>query len=213
MIKYYTVLGEGESTQIIEKSKFIGYARETHSREDADKFFSKIREKHKDATHNVPAFVIGDKMELKWASDDGEPQGTSGPPILKLLENEGLTNVAVIVTRYFGGTLLGTGGLARAYTSTAKEALKSAGYAEVIDAVSVRSEIDYQYYDKLKNALPSEEFIFSDVEYLEKITLTITTKIEEEDKLLERISSITGGTGIIIGKKMHDVKSPATNKD
>ena len=212
MVKYYTVLGEGEATQVIEKSKFIGYVREVHSRDDADKFFNEIRQKHKDATHNVPAFVIGDKMELKWASDDGEPQGTSGPPILKLLENEGLTNVAVIVTRYFGGTLLGTGGLARAYTSAAKEAVKAAGYAEVFEAVSVRSEIEYQYFDKLKNKFSPDEYLVSDVEYLEKITLTISTKVEKEQELLEGISSITAGTGKIISKIIEDVKSPLSEK-
>ena len=206
MIKYNTVLRDGEGELIIEKSKFIGYAREVHSRADADNFFDEIRKKHKDASHNVPAFVIGDKMELKWASDDGEPQGTSGPPILKLLENEGLTNVAVIVTRYFGGTKLGTGGLARAYTASAKEAIQSAGYASVIEAVTVKCEIAYTYYDKLKSVLLGSGFEISDVEYAENITLTASAESEKEPELLSLISATTNGSGKTLNSTNNDIK-------
>ena len=109
---YSTVIEEGSAEQIIEKSKFIAYVKPVYDKQEADDYIAQIRKKHKDATHNVPAMVIGDKMQIQWASDDGEPQGTSGAPIIKMLTGAGITNVAVVVTRYFGGIKLGTGGLA-----------------------------------------------------------------------------------------------------
>ncbi|MFR8853902.1 MAG: IMPACT family protein, partial [Oscillospiraceae bacterium] len=111
---YKTVEKEASASQIIEKSKFITYVKPVSSKEEADAFIAEIRKKHKDATHNVPAMVIGDKMQLQWASDDGEPQGTSGAPMVKLLTSEEITDTVIVVTRYFGGIKLGTGGLVRA---------------------------------------------------------------------------------------------------
>ena len=113
---YKTVEKEASASQIIEKSKFITYVKPVSSKEEADAFIAEIRKKHKDATHNVPAMVIGDKMQLQWASDDGEPQGTSGAPMVKLLTSEEITDTVIVVTRYFGGIKLGTGGLVRAFT-------------------------------------------------------------------------------------------------
>lgn len=127
---YKTVEKEASASQIIEKSKFITYVKPVSSKEEADAFIAEIRKKHKDATHNVPAMVIGDKMQLQWASDDGEPQGTSGAPMVKLLTSEEITDTVIVVTRYFGGIKLGTGGLVRAYTSSAKLGLEAAGVAE-----------------------------------------------------------------------------------
>ena len=114
MILYKTVGKAAQAEQIIEKSRFITHVRPVTSREEADSFFAEIKKEYKDATHNVPAMVIGDKFQIQWASDDGEPQGTSGAPIVQMLVNEEITNVALVVTRYFGGVKLGTGGLVRA---------------------------------------------------------------------------------------------------
>ena len=121
---YKTVRNEAEVTNIIEKSRFIAYVRPVSSKEEADAFVAEIKAKHKDATHNVPAMVIGDKFQIQWASDDGEPQGTSGAPMVQMMVKEGITNVAVVVTRYFGGIKLGAGGLTRAYTKATAEVLK-----------------------------------------------------------------------------------------
>ena len=96
---YKTVLKRARIEYVVERSRFIATVLPCESREEVDSFFNEIRQEFKDATHNVPAFVLGNKMELKWASDDGEPQGTSGPPILKVLEGKGLTNLALVVTR------------------------------------------------------------------------------------------------------------------
>lgn len=153
---YKTVRREAEATQIIEKSKFIAYVKPAESKEEADAFIASIRKKHRDATHNVPAMVIGDKFQIQWASDDGEPQGTSGAPIVQMLVKEGITNVAIVVTRYFGGIKLGTGGLVRAYTSSAKLGLDAAGVCSVGEVCSMHVTVDYTYLSKLQNMAASE---------------------------------------------------------
>lgn len=104
------------------------------------------KKKHRDATHNVPCMVVGDKMQIQWASDDGEPQGTSGLPMLQMLVNREITNVCVVVTRYFGGIKLGTGGLVRAYTSSAKLGLEAAGIKEIKELFHIKYEIDYSFW-------------------------------------------------------------------
>ena len=148
---YKTVRGESEVTQIIEKSKFIAHVRHVETREEADEFVSEIRSRYKDATHNVPAMVIGDKFQIQWASDDGEPQGTSGAPMVQMLVKEGITNIAIVVTRYFGGIKLGTGGLVRAYTGSAKAGIEAAGICSVQEICSVKIKTDYPYLAKLQN--------------------------------------------------------------
>jgi len=122
---------EAETEQVIDRSRFIGHVKPVESREEAEAFLAEIRAKHKTANHNVPAFVVGDQFQLQWASDDGEPQGTSGAPIVQMLVKEGITDLAVVITRYFGGIKLGTGGLVRAYTGTAKLALAAGGICAV----------------------------------------------------------------------------------
>ena len=130
---YKTVAKEATAEQIIEKSRFITYVKPVSTKEEADEFIAAIKKKHKDATHNVPAMVLGEKFQVQWASDDGEPQGTSGAPIVQMLVQEGITNVVIVVTRYFGGIKLGTGGLVRAYTGSAKLGLEAAGIYEVTE--------------------------------------------------------------------------------
>lgn len=147
----YITIGRFASAEIVvEKSRFIAYAKPVSSREEALGFISEIRDKHKDATHNVPAYVIGEKQNVMWSSEDGEPQGTAGAPILKMLVQEGLTDVCMVITRYFGGIKLGTGGLVRAYTEVAKDALREAGRAAVCDMLSLRFSCDYKAFNRVK---------------------------------------------------------------
>jgi uncharacterized YigZ family protein len=192
---------DGRSEVAIEKSKFIGRIRETKSREEADHFFNEIRNLHKDATHNVPAFVLGDSMQHKWASDDKEPQGTSGPPILSMLEKEGLTYVAVMVTRYFGGVKLGTGGLARAYTMAAKAAVEDAGVCGVLDAVELRYEFDYSVYEKLRKLAGAKGFELKGEAFLDKISASLVTDISREEELADSMRGITSGRETLIFRK------------
>ena len=173
---------EAEASQTIEKSKFTAHIKPVETREEAEEFISGIRKKYKDATHNVPAMVIGDKFQIQWASDDGEPQGTSGAPIVQMLVKEGITNVAIVVTRYFGGIKLGTGGLVRAYTGCAKLGLEAAGICSVQEICRLIIRIEYTNLARLQNmaacrldtSSPGKaEFIIKDVQYSDKVQLTV----------------------------------------
>ena len=187
---YKTVRKQAEAVQVIDKSRFIAHVFPVESREEADAFLAEIREKYKDATHNVPAMVIGDKSQIQWASDDGEPQGTSGAPMVQMMVKEGLTNLIVVVTRYFGGIKLGTGGLVRAYTSSAKLGLEAAGVCSVREMAELTVKIDYPYLAKIQNMaseqLDLEEadrggeenlsnFRIANIQYTDKIEMKIQT--------------------------------------
>lgn len=193
MVNYKTVAEEASAEQIIEKSKFIGYIRPVESRDEAEAFIKEIRTMHKNATHNVPAYIIGEKSQLQWASDDGEPSGTSGAPMLHLLAGEGITNVVIVVTRYFGGIKLGTGGLVRAYTGTARLVLEAAGLCEVREFDMISFGIDYSYYGKIQNMEQSGLFKITDSAFEENIKLTLQSDPESTEHILKALSEMTGG--------------------
>ena len=173
------------------------------TREEADKFIGEIKSRYKDATHNVPAMVLGEKCQIQWASDDGEPQGTSGAPMVQMLVGEGLTNLVVVVTRYFGGIKLGTGGLVRAYTSSAKLAVEAAGICSVQQVCRLGVTLDYTYLSRFQqNASESISegdggFIIGDINYSEKVRLELITPEENLEKLTGMIANMTAGTAII----------------
>ena len=202
---YNTVAGKASAEQIIEKSKFIAYVKPVSSQEEADAFVAEIKKKHRDATHNVPAMVIGDKMQLQWASDDGEPQGTSGAPIIKMLTGAGITNVAIVVTRYFGGVKLGTGGLARAYTSSAKLGLEAAGICSVESRLCLTCEFDYTYLAKLQN-LSGDDFDISEVRYAEKVEADITCEPDDRGKVESTILNVTAGRLTVKNENILEIK-------
>ena len=193
MENYRTVAREATAEQVIEKSRFIGYVRPVESREEAEAFIREIRAMHKGATHNVPAFVIGDKSQLQWASDDGEPSGTSGAPVLHLLTGEGLTNVVIVITRYFGGIKLGTGGLMRAYTGTARLVLQEAGICEVRELDELHFHIDYTHYGKIQNMEQSGRFRITGAEFADAVCLTLEADPQETEGILTALSEMTGG--------------------
>ena len=204
---YKTVRKQAEAVQVIDKSRFIAHVFPVESREEADAFLAEIREKYKDATHNVPAMVIGDKSQIQWASDDGEPQGTSGAPMVQMMVKEGLTNLIVVVTRYFGGIKLGTGGLVRAYTSSAKLGLEAAGVCSVREMAELTVKIDYPYLAKIQNMaseqLDLEEadrdgeenlsnFRIANIQYTDKIEMKIQTfpgSLTDVELLFQNITS------------------------
>lgn len=193
---YNTVLGPGEAEQTIERSRFICYVSPASSREEAEEFIDSIRRKHRDATHNVPAMVLGDKMQIQWASDDGEPQGTSGAPIVQMLVAEEITNVVIVVTRYFGGIKLGTGGLVRAYTSSAKLGLEAAGVGGVFEMEVMEYEMDYPSYSKLES-LRNRNFGILDTTFSDKVSVQISYEPEEAEAVLGILTNLTGGKGKI----------------
>ncbi len=193
MTEYYTIADYAEAEQIIEKSRFIGYIMPVESREEADLFISEIKSMHKTATHNVPAFIIGAGSEIKWASDDKEPSGTAGAPILQLLSGQNITNVAVVITRYFGGIKLGTGGLARAYSSTAALAVEKAGIAIVKEMDRLCFSLDYSLYGKLKNMEQSGIFTIENAEFLDIVHLRVKSDPQKTPELIGTLSEFTSG--------------------
>lgn len=213
---YKTVRKQAEAVQVIDKSRFIAHVCPVESREEADAFLAEIREKYKDATHNVPAMVIGDKSQIQWASDDGEPQGTSGAPMVQMMVKEGLTNLIVVVTRYFGGIKLGTGGLVRAYTSSAKLGLEAAGVCSVREMAELTVKIDYPYLAKIQNMaseqLDLEEadregeenlsnFRIANIQYTDKIDMQIQMFPGSLKNVELLFQNITSGKAEVISQK------------
>ena len=190
---YSTVLGMGQAEQVIEKSIFITYVKPVETKEEADAFVGEIRKKHKDATHNVPAMVLGDHFQVQWASDDGEPQGTSGAPMVQMLVQEGITNVVVVVTRYFGGIKLGTGGLVRAYTSSAKQGLAAAGICDVQEMQVTEYRVDYAVFNKIQNSPFTYPVKFANIVYADAVTFELVTNPEDTAAVSEVITGLSGG--------------------
>ena len=214
---YKTVRKRAEAVQVIEKSRFIAHVCPVESREEADVFLAEIREKYKDATHNVPAMVIGDKSQIQWASDDGEPQGTSGAPMVQMMVKEGLTNLIVVVTRYFGGIKLGTGGLVRAYTSSAKLGLEAAGICSVRELAELTVKIDYPHLAKIQN-MASEQldldeadqvgeenfsnFRIANIQYADRIGMKIQTLPGSLKNVEMLFQNITSGKSEILSQEI-----------
>lgn len=199
---YKTVAKEATAEQIIEKSRFITYVKPVSTKEEADEFIAAIKKKHKDATHNVPAMVLGEKFQIQWASDDGEPQGTSGAPIVQMLVQEGITNVVIVVTRYFGGIKLGTGGLVRAYTGSAKLGLEAAGIYEVTEKKVLTYRLDYGIFNKLSNFTFEQDVFIENVEYTDvvKFNLVVEPEVAEEVKYL--VTGIANGREILENERL-----------
>lgn len=212
---YSTVFQAAEAEQIIEKSRFIAYVSPAETKEEADAFIASIKKKHKDATHNVPAMVIGDKFQIQWASDDGEPQGTSGAPMVQMLVKEGITNVVVVVTRYFGGIKLGTGGLVRAYTSSAKLGLEAAGICDIEEMAVMTWEVDYSHLAKIQNLASvsgsgadgnTGGFSIEEIRYLDVVSMDLACVPEDEEAVISQITNLTAGRGTLKNQEIRLVK-------
>ncbi len=171
--KYLTVKEPNRAEYIEKKSRFIGYVRPVETEQQALDFIKEIRAKHYDATHNCYAYQIGDNDQLQRSSDAGEPAGTAGRPILEVIKKSGLKNTCVVVTRYFGGILLGAGGLVRAYSRAAQDGIKAAGVVEKIPAVVFSLTLDYNQWSRVENYLQSHDYQTRDVIYMEKITAQV----------------------------------------
>lgn len=182
----YIRIEKNETCEITEKkSRFIAYLAYVTTEEDAQNFVAQIKKKHYDARHNVYAYILNSGG--KKYSDDGEPSKTAGYPILEMLENEGVTDVVCVVTRYFGGTLLGTGGLIRAYTKSAKDCLEKAGVKKMILCDTVNLTFDYACLNKIEHMLKTENLVTKDKTFLENVTLTVISPKDKTVALRENI--------------------------
>ena len=188
---YKTVHTYGEGEILIKKSRFIGYAKPVETEEEAIEFIEEIKDKHKDATHNVYAYVIGETSNTQRYSDDGEPSGTAGIPILEVLKKEELRNTVVVVTRYFGGIKLGAGGLIRSYIKGAKEGLDASKIVEKVLHSRIKFTIEYTLYGKVENELLAQNYKVEDIIYDEAVNLVVLCKKENEQELIDLIKNLT----------------------
>lgn len=183
--------GFGEYTE--KKSRFLGEAFHAETEEEAAAELSRIRKKYYDARHTCYAWVLGETGSVRKASDDGEPSGTAGQPILKVIDGAGCTDILIAVTRYFGGTLLGTGGLVRSYTAAAKAALENAQIVRMCLCGRFAAQIEYGMLDRILYVLRQKE-IEPEVAYTDKVTLTITAPMDDVAPLRQQIIAMTGGS-------------------
>lgn len=188
---FRTLHSYGSDEYIVEKSKFIGHAKPVQTEEEARMFVEEIKQKYKDATHNVWAYTIGQNMNIQRYSDDGEPQGTAGIPTLELIKKEDLRNVVVVVTRYFGGIKLGAGGLVRAYTKGAKLGLDAAKIVEKRPFVSAEIEIEYTLLGKIQNELSNNNYFVKEIEYADKVKINVFCESEKTEGLNKMILELT----------------------
>ena len=189
MDENYRIVFAGGSGEIVEKkSRFIATVSPVESEEEALAFIEKTRKQYWDARHNCFAYVIGDHQELMRFSDDGEPQGTAGKPMLDVLLGEELHNTAVVVTRYFGGTLLGTGGLVRAYSGAVQEGLRSCVLAEKRKGLQLSIGTDYSGIGKVQYLLGQRGIRILSSEYTEQVVLTVLVPLEQKRELLDALT-------------------------
>lgn len=193
MLDSYINLVKGGEGEIIEKkSRFIGQIQPVTSEEEAYAFIEKIKKKHYDARHNCFAFSIGEEMPLLRFSDDGEPQGTAGKPILEVINGSGIHNICIVVTRYFGGTLLGTGGLVRAYTDASKEALKNCETKLMQRLIPVDIKTNYTDMGKIQYILNTAQVNIVDTVFTDEVLIKTELPIEIHNKVLADITEATG---------------------
>ena len=194
MKKSYKILYQAGEGEIVEKkSRFIATIRPADSEEEALSFIAEMRKKYWDATHNCTAFVIGENHEQMRCNDDGEPSQTAGRPMLDVLLGEDVHNCCAVVTRYFGGTLLGTGGLVRAYSAAVKEGLRNCQILEKQLASKLTVETDYTGLGKIQYILGEEKISTLDSQYADKVSLTLLVPVDQLDPLMEKLTEGTNG--------------------
>lgn len=198
MLESYLELVSGGEGEIVEKkSRFIGQIKPVYSEEEAYAFVEQIKKKHYDARHNCFAFSIGDEMPLLRFSDDGEPQGTAGKPILEVINGSGIHNICIVVTRYFGGTLLGTGGLVRAYTDAAKEALGNCETKRKQRIYPIKVTIDYADMGKIQYIIESADVRVVDKVFTDEVVFWLEVPVDSKDKLVVAITEASGARAVI----------------
>ena len=194
MSQSYQIIYEGGSDEIVEKkSRFIAHVFPVHSEEEAAGHIEQIRKKYWDARHNCSAFIIGSRGELTRCSDDGEPSGTAGRPMLEVLTGSGIRNIAVVVTRYFGGTLLGTGGLVRAYTQAVKEGLAHCETGILRKGCELEVAADYNDVGKLQYYFGQQGIVPTDSIYAENVKFILLIPVEKEEKVRKNLTETTCG--------------------
>jgi len=198
MLKSYLTVNKSASAEIVEKkSRFIASIAPVVSEEEAIAFLELIRKRYKDAGHNVYAYKVGLLSEIIRCSDDGEPSGTAGKPVLDLIAGNDLRNIIIIVTRYFGGTLLGSGGLVRAYSGAAKEALQASGVIEKTLRREWVVTVGYELSKKFQNEFKKSNYILSDTVYGQDIAFCVLVKEAECNSFEAEMQNLGNGAVLV----------------
>lgn len=187
---YYTVEKQATGELTEKRSRFIATVLPVQTQEEAMQYIDALRSKYWDARHNVYAYTLLDG-QVKRYSDDGEPQGTAGVPVLNVLEKMELQNTLVVVTRYFGGILLGTGGLVRAYSQAAKLGIEQAGVVKRCLCNEIKITCDYNLLGKVQKFIEKNEIKLKEISYADSVFVSVYQKIEETDKLVAQITELT----------------------
>lgn len=194
--EYVTLAGEGHAELIERKSQFIGHAKHVKTEKEALDFIARIRHEYADATHNVYAYMLKENNIARY-SDDNEPQGTAGIPTLDVIRKTGFTDAVIVVTRYFGGILLGAGGLVRAYSAAAKLGVDAAGIAHFKRFIEFTLKLGYSEYNRLQPILSAEGIKTDSSEFAADVTLNLAIDAHDYEPLAERIVEATSGRAII----------------
>ena len=196
--KSYKIIVEGGEEEIeIKKSRFIGQAYPIESASDAEEIIKTVEKKYWDARHNCYAYILGEGSEVQRFSDNGEPSGTAGKPILEVLQGDGLTNTLIIVTRYFGGTLLGTGGLVRAYTQASQAAIAASKSAVMTYGQKITFNIGYDMVDKIQHAFTQMGIALENPVYGADVSYDIVVSAGNIDMVIDKITQITSARAVI----------------
>lgn len=190
MENYKTIAQTGSHEKDIKKSRFIAHVAQVFSEDEANEFIKKIRQQESGATHNCTAFIVKENVLIERMSDDGEPSGTAGSPILNVLQQQELQNVAVVVTRYFGGIKLGAGGLIRAYSSTTAEAVKEIGLVENRIQQGFELTIPYHLFDKFDNYAKNEKIKLENKQFTTDIKCEIYLDLNVVDQAVQNIKDL-----------------------
>ncbi|MFC3210948.1 YigZ family protein [Planomicrobium okeanokoites] len=199
MRESYMTTGSSASAELlIQKSRFIGYAARAETEQEALDFITSIKEQHRSANHNCSAYMLGEHDSIQKANDDGEPSGTAGVPILEVLKKKQLKDTVIVVTRYFGGIKLGSGGLIRAYGKAASEALAAAGIVERRLHSLMKVTIDYTWLGKVENEVRQSQYPLKKIEYTEGVDLYIYVPVAEEETFAAWLNELTNGQSSFI---------------
>lgn len=193
MKPYKTLLRAASDEFVVNKSRFIGHGCPCETEEAALAFLAGIRARHKDATHNCYAYIVGANMGIMRYSDDGEPGGTAGMPIIEVMKARGVTNCAVVVTRYFGGILLGAGGLVRAYSQGAAAALNACGVGVMHPTARYLLEVPYPMLGRLEFFLKTEPVIVEEKQFADAVILTLVVRTSDEEAFAARLTNMSEG--------------------
>lgn len=197
MRPYKTIDGLGEAFYEIQKSKFYAYTAPVQDESGAREFVQSIKKKHFDARHNCSAWILGEDSSQQKSNDDGEPGGTAGNPILEAIKQHGLTNVVVVVTRYFGGIKLGAGGLIRAYNHTASLGLEASSQVEIKPFCQVAAQIDYTLLGTVENWVRNNQIRTRDTQYTDMVTVNLLIEPQDVDKVQETLTDLTSASAKI----------------